>query len=63
MTTSSVHASGVQMLLIAVAGLAVGLMAGLAIGARAGYLALRVAARVIATAPRETAHQDVQLAA
>jgi hypothetical protein len=54
---------GVQMLLIAVAGLVVGLLAGLAIGARAGYLALRVAARVIATEPRATAHSDVRLAA
>ncbi|HEX3908161.1 MAG TPA: hypothetical protein VHW92_09560 [Mycobacteriales bacterium] len=52
-----------QILLIAIAGLAVGLTAGLVIGARAGYLALRIAARVIATAPRETTHQDVQLAA
>jgi hypothetical protein len=54
---------GVQILLIAIAGLAVGLTTGLVIGARAGYLALRIAARVIATAPRETTHQDVQLAA
>ncbi len=53
----------VEMLLIAIAGLAVGLVSGLVIGARAGYLALRVAARVIATAPRESAPQDVRLAA
>jgi hypothetical protein len=54
---------GVQMLLIAIAGLAVGLTAGLVIGVRAGYLALRIAARVIATAPRDTQQPDVQLAA
>jgi uncharacterized protein YneF (UPF0154 family) len=53
----------VEMLLIAVVGLAVGLVTGFIIGARAGYLALRVAARVIATAPRETAPQDVRLVA
>jgi hypothetical protein len=54
---------GVEMLLIAVAGLAVGLTAGLVIGVRAGYLALRIAARVIATAPRESTPQDVRLVA
>jgi hypothetical protein len=53
----------VEMLLIAVAGLALGLLVGLVIGARSGYLALRVAARVIATEPRDPTHQDVRLAA
>jgi hypothetical protein len=57
------QACGVQLVLVALAGLCAGLLVGLVVGFRAGFVALRVAARVITTDRGEPARDDVQLAA